>query len=363
MRRICNQLQMIWPTILSGGAGTRLWPLSRADKPKQLLALTGERTMLQETAARVAGRDGFAAAVVVGNAAHSAEIEVQLSAVGAAPAMLIEEPAARNTAPAIALAAHWAVAQDPQALLLVMPSDHVITDPDAFRAAVARGTSAAANGALVTFGISASKPETGYGYIETGAAREVGVHAAVRFVEKPDLETARGYLAAGNYVWNGGIFLFGARRYLDALASHAPDIAAASARAFEGGGEADGRFAPEPRAFAACPSQSVDYAVMEKDADVAVVPVDMGWSDVGSWDALAELTDGESVGDVVALDTENCLLRGDGILVAATGIHDLIVIATADAVMVCPRGQSQDVKAIVDRLKATGRAEADRRTP
>ena len=353
----------ITPVILSGGSGTRLWPVSRTERPKQLLSLTDERTMLQMTALRTADAARFAAPIVVANAAHAAQIEAQLAAIGQPPAQLILEPVGRNTAPAIALAAH---ALDPQALMLVMPSDHVINDVEAFRAAIERAAPLVEDGWLATFGITPDAPETGYGYICAGAELAPGVRKVDSFVEKPDRATAERYLREGCYAWNGGIFLFRAGAFLDALAEHAPTIAAAVAQAHEAGStDAGGRFHPDPDAFAASPSDSIDYAVMEKSERVAVAPVEMGWSDVGSWDALHALAvlDGAGnahQGEVIALDTSNCLLRSEGPLIAAVGVKDLIVIATPDAVLILPKGSSQEVKRAVEALQRDGHVTLDR---
>lgn len=353
---------MIWPVILSGGAGTRLWPLSRAERPKQLLPLVGEQTMIQATAARTGDATHFRAPLVVANEAHRAAIVDQLGAIGVAPAALLLEPAGRNTAPAIALAAHRIAADDPAALMLVMPSDHVIADVDAFLAAVAALEPFVREGWLATFGIRATAPETGYGYIEQGDALGAGVRRVVRFVEKPDRATAERYVADGRHAWNGGIFLMRADRYLAALEAHAPKIAGAVAQAMAGA-RIDGLvIRPDAAAFAACPSDSIDYAVMEHDDRVAVAPVDMGWSDIGSWDALWSIADrdgdGNAVaGDTVLVDARECLVRSDGPLVSLVGVEGLTVVAGRDAVLIAGRGHSQDVKKIVDRLSAAGRSE------
>ena len=347
---------IINPVILSGGSGTRLWPMSRSGRPKQLLSLTAAETMLQLTASRTFGIDGYARPLIVANGAHAEIIETQLAQAGVADPLLIFEPVARNTAPAIALAA---LALPRDALMLVMPSDHVIADPDAFRAAIAKVAPVVADGWLATFGITPDAPETGYGYIRRGGEIVPGVHRVDRFVEKPDIATAESYLAEGCYSWNGGIFLFGAGAFLDALGLLAPEMLAACERAMAGGRRDGARIYPDALAFAGCPSESVDYAVMERADRVAVVPVEMGWSDVGSWDALHALAvrdaDGNvHHGEVVAIDTSGCLIRSDGPLVAAVGIKDLIVIATADAVLILPRGSSQEVKRAVEALKKTG---------
>lgn len=351
----------IIPVILSGGAGTRLWPLSRTGKPKQLLCLTGQETMLQLTARRTADGARFTAPLIVANARHADMIEAQLAETGISDATLILEPAGRNTAPAIALAA---LAAAPGATLLVMPSDHVIADVAAFRAAIEAASPAVEAGWLVTFGIAPSAPETGYGYICAGETLLPGVRKVTRFVEKPDKATAERYLAEGCYAWNGGIFLFRADTYLEALAIHAPDILAATREAMRLAARDGHRLHPDAAAFAASPSDSIDYAVMEKAARVAVVPVEMGWSDVGSWDALhdlaADLNGNAEHGAVVAIDTNNCLLRSDGPLIAAVGVTDLIVIATGDAVLILPRGSSQDVKRAVDALRQEGHVTLDR---
>jgi mannose-1-phosphate guanylyltransferase len=346
----------IQPVILSGGSGTRLWPLSRTARPKQLLALTQAETMLQATVARVAGGDHFAPPTIVANAAHADEIEAQLDAAGVRIGTLVLEPAARNTAPAIALAAY---AAEPDALLLVMPSDHVISNIPAFHAAIDKAVPLVQAGWLATFGITPTAPETGYGYICRGDEIAPGVQRVERFVEKPDRATAEEYVASGRYSWNGGIFLFTAAAYVEALEAHAPDIAAAAREAVTKGSRHGARLLPDSHAFGRSPDDSIDYAVMEKAERVAVVPVDMGWSDVGSWDALHELAIKDAAGnahqgEVVAIDTSNCLIRSEGPLVAAIGVKDVIVIATQDAVLVLPRGDSQQVKRAIEALKKEG---------
>lgn len=355
---------MIKPVILSGGSGTRLWPLSRTERPKQLLPLTGNETMLQLTAKRTLERPGYASPIIVANAAHADEIERQLIQIGVRDALVVLEPAARNTAPAIALAA---LAAEPDDLLLVMPSDHVIDDVEAFMAAVSSAEPFCQDGWLATFGITPDAPETGYGYICRGDELAPGVNKVERFVEKPDIETARLYLNSGHYSWNGGIFLFTAASYLGALGRLEPQMLAAAKEGMEKARHEAGRVYPDARAFGASPSESVDYAVMEKVDRVAVVPVDMGWSDLGSFDALHAIAPRDSLGnahhgEVVAVDTSGCLLRTDGPLVAAVGIKDLIVIATGDAVLILPRGSSQDVKRAVAALKNEGHVTLDRFT-
>lgn len=344
-----SDLPRIVPVILSGGSGTRLWPMSRPERPKQFLPLASDATMFEATLARAADRTRFAAPMVIANASHAALIDAQLAG---AEATLVLEPVARNTAPAIALAALLA---DPDAPLLVMPSDHVITDEAAFMAAIDAALPLVADGWLATFGIAPDGPETGYGYIQVGEALAEGVHRVARFVEKPDLPRAQAMIAGGDHVWNGGIFLFRADAFLAALEAHAPEILAASKRAVAAATRHDSHILPDAEAFAASPSDSIDYAVMEKADKVAVVPVAMGWSDVGSWDALHTLgsdDDGHAHhGDVIALDTSNCLLRSDGIRIAAVGVHDLIVVASGNDVLILPRGSSQDVKRIVEAMK------------
>jgi len=341
------------PVILSGGSGTRLWPLSRAARPKQLLDLTGGGAMLALTAARVADPALFAAPLVVAGASQAEAIEAALPGLGG----LILEPAARNTAPAVALAA---MAAAPDDLLLVLPSDHLVADVVAFRAAVRLALAQARDGWIVTFGMKAERAETGYGYIERGEALADGVYRAARFVEKPDAATAAAFVAGGRYDWNGGIFLFRAGAMRDALAAHAPDILAAAEAAMAGAERRGARILPDAVCFAAAPSESIDYAVMEKAERVAVVPVRVGWSDIGSFEALYDVAGKDDAGNavtgpVLALDARGCLIRSVGPLVAAIGVEDLVIVATADAVLVVPRAQSQRVKHAVEALKREGK--------
>jgi mannose-1-phosphate guanylyltransferase/mannose-6-phosphate isomerase len=357
------------PVVLSGGAGTRLWPLSRELYPKQLLPLTGGgETMLQATVARTGGLPGVGAPVVVCNEAHRFMVAEQLRQAGAEGTRIVLEPVGRNTAPAIALAAHAALGaaggDDP--LLLVLPADHVVRDVAAFQAAVRAALPAAAAGRLVTFGVVPDAPETGYGYIRRAAEPLAGVAGAVypidRFVEKPDLATAQGFLASGEYYWNSGMFLFGARRYLRELETQAPDIAAAVAAAF-GAAKGDLDFLRiDAEAFAACRSDSIDYAVMEKTREAVVVPLAAGWSDVGSWSSLhaAVESDGDGNvlrGDVIAEDTRDSFVFSESRLVATVGLDSHVVVETKDAVLVAPRDRVQDVKALVVRIKSAGRSE------
>jgi mannose-1-phosphate guanylyltransferase/mannose-1-phosphate guanylyltransferase/mannose-6-phosphate isomerase len=341
----------IIPVILSGGSGTRLWPLSSREKPKQFLALAGERTMLQETALRVADPALFGPPIVVGSVGHAPLLESQLAEVGASEARLILEPSARNTAAAIALAA---LAVAPDRLLLVMPSDHVVREIPAFLAAVAAAKPLAGQDWLVTFGIRATRAETGFGYIRHGEALGPQAYRVERFVEKPDSATAQLYLDEGRYAWNGGIFMFRAGRYLDALRTLAPDVLDAASDALAGRVETEGAVRPDPDRFARSPSVSIDYAVMEKDRRVAVVPVEMGWSDIGSWDALHALREHDSRGNVstgpaTLIDSDNCLIHSAGRRVVTVGVSDLIVLVGDDEVVVLRRGQSQRVKEAAER--------------
>ena len=353
---------MLIPVILSGGAGTRLWPLSRELYPKQLLALLGPRTMLQQTAQRVAGLD-CAAPVVVCNEAHRFLVAEQLRALKLTPKAIVLEPFGRNTAPAIALAAlaarRDAGGVDP--LLLVLPADHVIRDTAVFQQAVRTALPAAEQGQLVTFGIVPDRPETGYGYIQRGAAQG-NVFRIARFVEKPDLERARQFVAAQDYYWNSGMFLFRAGRYLEELERLAPEMAHACRSAFEQGRKDLDFTRLDAQVFEGCPSDSIDYAVMEKTAGAVVVPLDAGWSDVGSWSALHDASDADADGnvahgDVLQEDSSGCYLYAESRLVAAVGLRSHVVVETKDAVLVAPRDRVQDVKKLVNRLKEQGRYE------
>ncbi len=349
------------PVLLSGGSGTRLWPLSREGYPKQFLALAGEHSMLQSTWLRVAELAAGGAPLVVTNENHRFMVAEQLRQVDCAPSAIVLEPVARNTAPAIAAAALQAASGGEDPLLLVLPSDHVIADEAAFRAAVQAAVPAAEQGALVTFGIVPTAPETGYGYIKAAAGD--GVRAVERFVEKPDPATAEQYLASGEYLWNSGMFLFRASRYLEELGKHAPDMLAACRGAFDKA-ERDRDFLRlDKTAFEACPSDSIDYAVMEKTDAAKVMPIEAGWNDVGSWAALWEVTEQDAEGnachgDVMALDCHNSYAWSERRLVAMIGLEDTVVVDTDDALLVAHRDRVQDVKRVVARLREDGRGEA-----
>ena len=353
----------LYPVILSGGSGSRLWPLSREEFPKQLQPLTSERSLLQETGARLGNLGGeiqVQPPIIVCNDAHRFVVAEQLRAVGIEPKAIIIEPQGRNTAPAACVAA-LLLEKEPDALMLVMPSDHLVRDPDAFGEAVMKAAPVAQSGHLVTFGIRPTAPATAYGYIKQGAALSDSAHKVERFVEKPDAATAEGFLRAGGYYWNGGIFLWPVGLYLSELARNEPLIAPGCRAALTQGQNDLFFFRLDATAFAAVPAQSIDYGVMERTDKAAVVPVDMGWSDVGSWSALHDeavhdAAGNTMLGDVLAIDTSNTYVRSDRQLTAVIGLKDAIVVVTTDAVLVADRAHDQQVKQVVERLKAQGRS-------
>ncbi|TAN08192.1 MAG: mannose-1-phosphate guanylyltransferase/mannose-6-phosphate isomerase [Rhodanobacteraceae bacterium] len=354
---------MLIPVILSGGSGTRLWPLSRKNLPKQFIALTGDQTLFQQTVARTLALNGTAAPIVVCSEEHRFLVAEQLRALKVDGTSILLEPVPRNTAPAIALAAWQALARNQDATLLVLPADHLIGDTVSFAAAVGKALPLADAGWLATFGIRPTGPETGFGYIQRGEPLVAGGFKVARFVEKPDAAVAQGYIAAGDYEWNSGMFLFKAQRYLEELQQHAPAMHAASKAAFDAA-QADLDFIRiDKDAFAASPDNSIDYAVMEKTTHAAVVPVSCAWSDIGSWDALWAAserdTDGNRLeGDVIAIDSRNCFVRGtERRLVAMLGLEDTVIVDTPDAVLVAPRARVQEVKRLVEKIKADGRQE------
>ncbi len=349
--------------LLSGGSGTRLWPVSRRAHPKQLLPLVDERTMLRATLDRVQGLPGITQPLVVGSVAHADLVAADLREAGFALDRMVLEPIGRNTAPAAAVAALVLAEGGDDPLILLLPADHVIDDGDAFVAVARRGAELAAQGYLVTFGVVPTYPETGYGYIRKGDPLNGDAARVAEFVEKPDTTTAEAYLADGDHLWNSGMFVFRASRYLEELEMREPAIVAACRRAVAAADRSHGILL-DATAFRSSPSISIDYAVMEHTDDAVVLPLDFGWSDVGSWSTVWEMGSGDDrgnviVGDVHARDVTNSYLRSSHRLVAAVGIDDMLVIETADAVLVMPRDRAQDVKDIVEFLRSEGRREAD----
>jgi mannose-1-phosphate guanylyltransferase/mannose-6-phosphate isomerase len=352
------------PVILSGGSGSRLWPMSRESFPKQLWPLIAEQSLLQQTALRATG-PGFAAPVVVCNQEHRFMVAEQLRAAGIQGARVVLEPFGRNSAPAIAAAALLVAESDPQAVLWMMPADAYIADIPALHAALASAVAAARDGRIVTFGMQATRAETGYGYIERGEALEhlPGVHVLARFIEKPDAARAADMAASGRHLWNSGMFVFTAGTLLEELARHAPAVLTAVRAAVAARTQDLDFIRLGAEAFAQAPSISLDYAVAEQTDRAVVVPAALGWSDVGSWDALWELGSKDAagnvaIGDVVLEGARNCYVRSDGMLSAVVGLTDVVLVTTEDAVLALHRDHAQDVKTIVERLRRDGRKQA-----
>lgn len=354
----------LYPVILSGGSGSRLWPLSRASYPKQLLPLTGDDSLLQETAGRVADHARFRPLLVLANDEHRFVVAEQLKDMNLEGGRIVLEPVGRNTAPAAAVAALLIAEEDPDATMLLLPSDHVIGDTGAFLDAVDRAQALARDGMLMTFGVQPTHASTEYGYIKRGGALGgEGCFRVERFVEKPDAATAEGYVSSGEYAWNSGMFVFPVGPFLAELEAANPAMVAACRKAVAGRRTDLDFIRLDADAFAESPSDSIDYAVMEKTGNAAVVTADFRWNDVGAWNALWDLAakDGAGnalIGDVVAEDVSGCYLRNeDGGVVAAVGLRDLCVVATGDAVFVAPRARASEVKALVERLAGAGRSE------
>lgn len=353
------------PVLMSGGAGTRLWPASRSDRPKQFLPLVGNRTMVRATLDRLSGLDA-APPLVVANRAHADLVDAELREAGIIGGRMILEPFGRNTAPAAAAAAIELTKSGDDPIMLLLPADHVIEDVAAFVASSRHACELAELGSLVTFGVVPTHPETGYGYIRTGEPINDASFRVAKFVEKPDIETARSYLASGDYLWNSGMFVFRCSDYLSALDEYAPDMLAGCRRATAAARSDNGLWL-DPEEFATTPADSIDYAVMERTTRAAVVPLDAGWSDVGSWAALWEASTRDKngttlVGDVVTTGVTNSYVRSEHRLVAVAGLDNIVVVETPDSVLVTTIDGSQAVKQIVDILKGEGREEATRAT-
>ncbi|MGR8930614.1 MAG: mannose-1-phosphate guanylyltransferase/mannose-6-phosphate isomerase [Gammaproteobacteria bacterium] len=349
------------PVVLSGGSGTRLWPLSRGQYPKQFLPLVSGKTMIQETMLRLTGLENLQAPIAVCNEDHRFMMAEQLREIGSKPAAIILEPVGKNTAPAVAMAALTAASEDD--VLLILPADHVIADHKAFHQAIVQAEVLAKQGFLVTFGIVATAPETGYGYINASEESVEQGYRVAAFVEKPDAETAQGYVDDGGYYWNSGMFAFKAGRFLQELEKFNPEMLNACREALAAATKDLDFTRLDKEIFTRCPSDSIDYAVMEKTDKAVVIPLDAGWNDVGSWSALWDVTNKDGAGnaikgDVLAVDTVNSYIHSSGKLVAVVGVADLVVVETDDAVMVASKDRVQDVKLVVDQLKALKRDEA-----
>ena len=361
----------IMPVIMSGGAGTRLWPASRSQMPKQLLQLTSDQTMIQETTERLRGQferpQGafrYTDPLIVCNHKHGETISKQIADIGIKPSCVILEPVPRNTAPCAAIAALAVAQQDPDALMLLAPADHHIRNKAAFSATVASGLAAALDGYLVTFGITAETPETGYGYIQKGEELGETAHKIAAFKEKPAQDTARQYIASGQYFWNAGIFMCKPAALLREMEIHSPEILAACKESFHASTCMDGMMALDMDTFSLCPSDSIDYAVMEKTEKAAVVEADMGWSDIGSWSALWQFSQdandpkGNALrGDVLAMDTHNTLIHSEDMFVATIGVDNLAIVVQGKSVLVAHQDKVQDVKKVVEFLKSRGDTE------
>lgn len=355
---------MLIPVILSGGVGSRLWPLSREFYPKQLLALVGQHTLLQETVNRLQGLHDLTSPLIICNEAHRFLIAEQMRLLGINPLNIMLEPIGRNTAPATAVAALAAQQQQSDALILVLPADHLIKDVIAFQKAVQQGIPFAEAGHLVTFGIVPTHPETGYGYIKAAQNLSDTAYQVEKFVEKPNADTAAAYLASGEYYWNSGMFLFRADQYLTQLALHESAMVNACQQAFAQAKQDNDFLRLEKTAFENCPSNSIDYAVMERTQQAVVIPLQAGWSDVGAWSSLWEVSPQDEqgnvcLGDVLTHQVSDTYIRAEHRLVAAIGLDNHIIVETADAVLVAPKDCAQDVKYIVNQLKNQKRQEAD----
>ncbi|WP_319802074.1 mannose-1-phosphate guanylyltransferase/mannose-6-phosphate isomerase [Azospirillum fermentarium] len=354
----------IIPVLMSGGSGSRLWPMSRELYPKQLLSLCSDKSMLQDTALRVTDDGRFAAPLVVCNQEHRFIIAEQLRQIGCTPAAIVLEPVGRNTAAACAVAALKVAETDPDALILILPADHMVLDTPAFLEAVDKAAAAAESGYLVTFGIQPTGPETGYGYIRRGTAlaRPGGAYRVAEFVEKPSRDVAQQYVDGGEHFWNSGMFLFPVAKLLSEMERYEPAVLEACRQALAVGASDLDFLRLDPAAFSSAPSTSIDYAVMERTDAAVVVPADLGWTDVGAWSALWDVgaKDGEgnvTVGDVVMHEAGNCYVRSEQHLTAVVGLDDVVVVVTDDAVLVADRNKVQNVKAVVERLKKEGRSE------
>ena len=352
-------LTMIIPVILSGGVGSRLWPLSRALYPKQLLPLLGTKTMLQQTVGRIDNKQPI---IVVCQEIHRFLVKEQLEQIDVDQAKIILEPEGRNTAPAIAVAAWQALQEDPQATILAMPADHLIMDNAGFLKKIELAQTLAQRNLLVTFGIKPTYPETGYGYIKTGKLLSKGCFKVDKFVEKPDLNIAQQYLSHGDYFWNSGIFLFKAQVFLDELEKHHPEIYHYCKESYQSLAVDNVFIRPQKAAFVKCPDESIDYAVMEKTELAAIVPADIGWSDIGSWKSLwqaspKDQSNNVTHGDVITEQSHNCHIHAGHRLVTTVGTQNLVIVETADAVLVADKTAVQNVKKIVDKLKLNERSE------